>query len=161
MSTLTRKIIKCSEKQPWNTSILPPNSVECAMSNLLMSPITSPNDHSPVKPAPSVEINNTVNESYSIDNVEGINSDAFTVFWDINEENGINVLYKLEYMDMDGTYNHKIEIPLTFTYGAKPESIYNMNKYDSIGHALKLASSLNRELISHLMLFQMNKRVEN
>ncbi len=30
---------------------------------------------------------------------------------------------------MNGTYDHNIEIPLTFTYGAEPESIFSVNKY--------------------------------
>ncbi len=43
--------------------ILPPNSVERALSHLLMSPITSPDDHSPIEPAQYLEINNTIKES--------------------------------------------------------------------------------------------------
>ncbi len=70
-------------------------------------------------------------------------------------------------MEMDGTYDHNIEIPLTFTYGAEPESICNVNEYNRKGPAVKtnacnhfkdlleacaLAGGLNQELISNLTL---------
>ncbi len=34
-------------------------------------------------------------------------------------------------------HEHNIEIPLSFTCGAKPESIHNVNEYNSIGPVLK------------------------
>ncbi len=40
-------------------------------------------------------------------------------------------------MEMDGTYDHNIEIPLTFTYVAEPESIFNVNEHNRNGPAVK------------------------
>ncbi len=51
------------------------------------------------------------------------------LFQDINEVCVIDRLYKPEFMEMDGTYEHKIENPLTFTYGAELESMCNVNEY--------------------------------
>ena len=46
-----------------------------------MSPITSPDNFSPVKPAPYVKSNDRLDESDSnIDDVEGNNSDDLTAF---------------------------------------------------------------------------------
>ncbi len=71
-------------------------------------------------------------------------------------------------MEMDGTYDHNIEIPMNFIYGAKSESICNANKYNRNGPAVKInalnhfkdpletcvvAGSLNRELISQLIFY--------
>ncbi len=85
MSTNTHHHKNCSKKQPLNSLILPPKCAERAFSRLLMSPMTSPNDHSPVKPPCSIEFNETVEESDSnIDNTEGIISDAVMLIDDKN-----------------------------------------------------------------------------
>ncbi len=82
--TPTQKTIKCSKKQ-LDYAILPPKCAEHALSNLLMSPWTSPDEHSPVKPAPSIETEETIDESDSdIDNIKGLNSEAAMLFQDIN-----------------------------------------------------------------------------
>ncbi len=60
MLTPIRQNTICSKKT-LNMTILPPNSAEHVLSHLLMTPITSPDDHSPIESAPSVEINDTVN----------------------------------------------------------------------------------------------------
>ncbi len=52
-------------------------------------------------------------DSY-IDVIEGLNSEVVMLFQDINEDCGINPSYKPESMEMDGTYDHSIEILLTF-----------------------------------------------
>ncbi len=39
-------------------------------------------------------------------------------------------------MEMDETCEHNIEIPLTFTHGAKPGSTCNINEYNDVGSAL-------------------------
>jgi len=89
-----------------------------------MSPLTSPDDHSLVKPAPSISTEDLIYESDSnIDDIEGINSEAVALFWDINNEQVSYPSHKPEFMEMDETYVHNIEIPLAFTYGAEPESL--------------------------------------
>ncbi len=56
-------------------------SAEHTLSHLLMSPITSPDNHSPMNPAPSGEIDLSDNESEcKIGDVEDTNSDVFMVF---------------------------------------------------------------------------------
>ncbi len=74
-------------------------------------------------------------------------------------------------MELDGTYKHNIDIPLTFTYGAESESMCNINQYNGKGpgvttnalncfkdllKACAVAGGLNRELISQLT-FHSNK----
>ena len=74
-------------------------------------------------------------------------------------------------MEKDGTYDHNIEIPLTFTYSAEPESICNVNEYIGEGSVVKtnalncfkdpleacaVAGGFNQELIFHLT-FHSNK----
>ncbi len=89
--------------------------------NLPMSPQTSPDGHSPVKPVLSIETEERIDESDSdIDDIEGLNSESVMLFQDINGDCVINPLYKLDFIEMDGTYDHNIEIPFTFTYGAEP-----------------------------------------
>ena len=58
------------------------------------------------------------------------------LFQDINKDCGIDRLYKLEFMEMDGTYEHNIAILLTFTFGAELENIWNINKYNGKGPAV-------------------------
>ncbi len=120
MSTPTSKSTKCIKKQMLNSSILPPKYGEHALLNLLMYPLTSPNGHSPVKPAQSIKTKKTIEESDSnIDNIEGLNSDAVMLFGDINKECIMDKSYRLELMEINGTYEHNIEILSTFTYGAE------------------------------------------
>ncbi len=77
VNTNTHNHKNCSKKQLVNSLILPPKCAKSALSNLLLSPLTSPKYHSPVKPACSVEFNKTIEDSDSnIDNAEGNTSDA-------------------------------------------------------------------------------------
>ncbi len=135
--TPTQKSIKCSKKHLLTASILPQKCVERVLSNLLMSPPTSPDDHSPLKPALSIEIKEMDNDTDSyIDDIEGLNSETIILFWNIYKDCIINHLCKPEFMEMDGTSDHNIEIPLTSTYGTEPESIWNFNKYNRKGPAV-------------------------
>ncbi len=59
ISTPTQNSIKCSEKQPLTSLILPQKCVDQVLSDFLKSPLTSPDDHSPVKPAQSIETKET------------------------------------------------------------------------------------------------------
>ncbi len=69
-----------------------------------MSPITSPNNNSPVKPPCSIEFNNTIKDSNSnIDNSEGIISDAVMLIDDIKDNHVLDKLYRPEFMEMVGT----------------------------------------------------------
>ncbi len=96
-----------------------------------MSLLTSPNDHIPAKPAPSIETNKTIEESDSdIDEVEGLNSDSVAVLLEIIEECGADESYRLKFIEMDRTYDHNIKTPLRFTYSDEPESICNVNEYN-------------------------------
>ncbi len=47
------------------------------------------------------------------------------------------ISYRPEFMEMDGTYDYNIEIPLSFTYDAEPKRICNVNEYNSEGSAIK------------------------
>ncbi len=85
-----------------------------------MPPLTLPENHSPIKPAPSIETKELDDDSDSNnDDIEGLNSKAVMLFRDTIKDHAIDPLYKPEFMEMDGTYVHNIEIPLTFTYGAE------------------------------------------
>ncbi len=133
-----------------------------------MSPITSPDNHRPIRPASSVDINLGNDETGSdIHDVKGIKNDDLTVFQYINKESGLDLSYNSDFMEMDGTYKHNIKISLTFTDGAEPESICNVNECNHDGPAIKpnaknqfkdplktcvAASGLNREMILHLIL---------
>ncbi len=88
-----------------------------------MSPITLPNDHSPVKPPCPIEFNKTIEDSdiNSVD-AECIISDAVMLIDDINNKLVSDKSFRPEFMEMDKTYDHNIEIPLTFTYSAEAES---------------------------------------
>ncbi len=98
----------------------------------------SPDDHSPAKPPCSIEFNKNIEDSDSnIDNAKGIISDVVVLINDINNKCVLNKSHRPEFMEMDGTYDHNIEIPLTFTYGAEPESICNINEYNGEGPALE------------------------
>ncbi len=67
--------------------ILPPNCVEHALPNLVMSPLTLPHDHSPVKPALSIETKETDDDSDNgIDDIEDLNSEVIMLFGDIYED---------------------------------------------------------------------------
>ncbi len=159
-------------KQPFNSPILPAKCDKRALSRLLMSPITSPNDHSPVKPPCLNEFNKTIEDSDSdVDNAECIINDAIMLIDEINNERILVRSCRPEFMEKDGTYDHNIEIPLTFTCTAEPESTCNVNKYIKKGPVVKtnvlnhfkdmleacaVAGGLNQELISHLT-FQSNE----
>ncbi len=80
-------------------SLLPPKCARHAFLCLLMSPSTSPNDHSPVNPASSIEFNETIED---MNDAEGINSDAIE---DINDKCLLDKLLRPKFMEMDGTYN--------------------------------------------------------
>ncbi len=127
ISTPTQNTLKCSKIQPSISSNLPPKCVEHALWEL--------DDHSPVKPTLNIETKETDDYSDSnIDDIVGLNSEAVKLFQDIDEGHIINPLYKIaEFMEMDGTYVHNIEIPLTFTYSAEPKSICNVNKHNQKG----------------------------
>ncbi len=67
-----------------------------------MSPITSPHDHSTVKPACSIEFNKTIEDSESnIDDTEGIISDAVILIDDINDKCILDESYRPKFMEMD------------------------------------------------------------
>ncbi len=84
---------------------------EFALSSLLMSPLTSLNDHSLVKPACSIEFNEMIEDSDSnVDNAEGINSDVVMLIEDVNNKCILDKSNRPEFMEMDGTYAHIIEI---------------------------------------------------
>ncbi len=69
-----------------------------------------------MKPAQCIETNETFEESdNNIDNVEGLNSDAVMLFGFINKEHILDKSFRLEFMDMNGTYERNIKVPLTFT----------------------------------------------
>ncbi len=56
---------------------------EHALSSIPMSPLASPNDYSPLKPASSIEFNKIIDDLDSIiNNTEGINSDAVMLIED-------------------------------------------------------------------------------
>ncbi len=75
-------------------TIFPPHSAEQALPRLFMPPIIPPDDHSPVKRAPSVEFVHNCDESdSSIDDIEGTNINTCKVFQDINLESVIDDSY--------------------------------------------------------------------
>ncbi len=103
-----------------------------------MSPTTSPNDQSPVKPPCHIEFIKTIEDSDSdINSAEYIVRDAVFLTDDINAELVLDKLYRPEFMEMDGTYDHNNEIPLTFSYGVEPKSICNVNKHKGKVQRLK------------------------
>ncbi len=60
---------------------------EHALSSIPMSPLASPNDYSPLKPASSIEFNKMIdNSDRNIDGAEGINSDVVMLIEDINNK---------------------------------------------------------------------------
>ncbi len=157
--------------------ILPPKCVKHALSSLLMSQITSPDDYSQVKPLCSIEFNETIEYSDSnIDNADGIISDAVILINDISNKHVLEKLYRPEFLEMDGSQHHNIEIQLTFTYDAEPESTCNVNEYNREGLAVKtnalnhfkdlieacaVAGGLNQGLTSHLIFHVKNAHVVN
>ncbi len=50
--------------------------------------------------------------------------------------------YNPDYMEMDGTYGQNIQIPLPFTYGAVPESIFNCHVYNKPGCLIRFKDPL-------------------
>ncbi len=63
--------------------ILPPNCAEHALSYQLMSSTSSLDYHSPIKHAPNLETNNSVEElGIAMEDVEGINSVVLAMFQD-------------------------------------------------------------------------------
>ncbi len=118
--TPTQRSIKCSKKT-------------VALSNLLMSPQPPPDDHIPVKPASSIETEETIDDSDSdTDNIEDLDSEFVMFFSDIKKTMAMT-LHTNIFLEIDGTYDHNIEIPLNFTHGAEQESICNVNKYNQKG----------------------------
>ncbi len=114
MSTPTHNCKNCSHKQLFNSLILPPKCAKHALMSLLVSPITSPDDHCPVKPPCSIEFKDTIDDSDSnIDDARGIIRDTVMLINDINDECILDKSYRPEFIEMDGTYDHNIEIPLT------------------------------------------------
>ncbi len=168
MLTLTIKNVKRSKNKPPNTTVLPSNSAEHALPHLLMSQVTSPDDLSPVKPAPSVENNDIVE-----------NSDFRQQYWwcwryqqwclygvlRYQQRKLYQCFIKTRIHGNEWNISSQHQIKLTFTYGAKPESISNANESNGIGPACKtnalncfkdllkacaVAGGFNRELISYL-----------
>ncbi len=81
-----------------------------------MTPVTSPNRHSPVKPSPGVHPTAEGDESKSdISEIEDYESHQQGCREDKS--------YNPDFVEIDDTYDHNIQIPLTFTNGAVPESM--------------------------------------
>ncbi len=135
---------------------------EWAISLLTINPVTSPNDHSPVKPGPGGNINAEEDDSeIDISGIEDYN-------WDQLEECDEDKLCNPEYMEMDGTYDHNIHFLLRFTYVAVPESICNhhvcnkpgptirnnaLNRFKNPLEACAVAGGLNSELMPRLTFY--------
>ncbi len=79
----------------------------------------------------------------------------------------LGVSYNPNFMEMDGTYDCNIKIPMNFSYWTVPKSIHNIyiynecsppfrdnapNRFKGPFEACAVAGGLNRELILHLML---------
>ncbi len=127
-----------------------------------MSPITSPDDHSPVKPALFIE---TKQMDYdwdtNIDDIEDLSSEAVTLFQDINEDCVIDPLYKPDFMEMDGTYVHNTENSLTFTYGAEPERYaMSVNITEKVLQLLSMHLIVSRTCLRHVWLLAVSQRID-
>ncbi len=118
-----------------------------------MSQLTSPDDYSSVKPTLSIETIEVDDDSASnIDDIGGLISEAVILFQDINKDYVIDPLYKPEFMEINGTYVHNIEMPLIFTYGAEPGSICNVNKYKRKGPAVTTNALCFKDLLEACMV---------
>ncbi len=111
-------------------TVLSPQCAEQAISHLSITSVISPNDHSPSKPSPGhnpiAEEDDTKKDideigHYDCEQLEGC---------------GDNKMYNPEYLEMDGTNDQIIEIPLTFTSGVVPESVWNHHHYNGPGAAI-------------------------
>ncbi len=108
-----------------------------AISHLTKTPVTSPNDHIPVKPSPSVYTTAEEDDSKSeIGQIEDYECDQLGGC-------GEDKLYNPEYMEIDGTYDHITQIPLTFTCGALMEITCNHHDYNGTSLAVR-ENALNR-----------------
>ncbi len=96
--TPTQKSIKCSKNSVGFLNFNSKVCGECVFKSSYVS-TTSPDDDSPVKPAPSIKTEEAIDESdSSIDDIEGLNSESVTLFQDINQDSGIDPLYKPDFM---------------------------------------------------------------
>ncbi len=110
MSTNTHHHKNCNKKQPFNSPILPAKCTKRALPSFLMSPITWPHDHCPVKPPCPIKFNKTIEDSDSnIDDAECIISDAVMLIDDIKDRCILDKSCRPEFMEMDGTYDHKLK----------------------------------------------------
>ncbi len=141
------------------TPVMSPNDITSSM-----TPVTSPNDHCPVKPSSSVQLTAEEDNSESdIDEIDDYGCERL-------EGYGEGKSYNPEYMEMDGTCDHKIQILLTFTNGVVPENMCNQYIYNGPGSATgdnalnrfhdplvacAVAGGLHHELISHLIVHSM------
>ncbi len=83
-----------------------------------MTSVTSPNDHSPITPNPSVHPT-AEEDNYKSDFGEIEDYDC-----DLLEGCGEDKSYNPEYMEIDGTFYHNILIPLIFTNRVAPENTH-------------------------------------
>ncbi len=111
--TLRRNNAKCIPKKNKNTPFFPPNSAECSLSHLLMSPLIAPNDNSPVKPASNLENGDSCMESdIYMEYIKGISIEVLLSFHGIKEESAIKLAHKPKLTGIHGSYNDAIKIPL-------------------------------------------------
>ncbi len=109
----------------------PLSCAECIISYLSKTPITPPNDPSPVNPN-SVK-NHTIQEDKSdnkIDEVLFENNEYINQLCKICQDYKSDISHKLDFIGMDGIYDHNIPISLIFTYGTVPKSMYNHHIYN-------------------------------
>ncbi len=80
-----------------------------------MNPVFSPNDHSPVKPSPGIHPSIQENKSNSdIDKVEDDNGANLNSMHNHFKRYGVDMLYKLYFMKMDGTMPNAHNMKIIF-----------------------------------------------
>ncbi len=94
------KVNTSKEKSIPLKTVISPWCAECTISHLSMTPVTSPIDHSPVKPSPGV---------HSTEKEDNSKSDIGEIqFYDCDQLEGCSEenSYNPERMEMDDTYHH-------------------------------------------------------
>ncbi len=113
-------------------------SAECAISCLLMTAVTSPDNQSPVRPSLNNDCNtNKVKSNHEFEDYEEDTHANYYAFQNSTEKNCADILFNPNLMNTDSTYNHKIKISLLIIYGVEPKNICNQHEYSRCCQAIK------------------------
>ncbi len=103
-----------------------------------MKPLILPDDHSPVKPPPTSDLNIREVMQYSESDKDDINSNPIQTLIGKESKQQLKTMFQIShitqiFMQTDGSYDQNIQTPLLVVYGEEPETITSNSTYNGSG----------------------------